>query len=653
MPRRRTVLATLLAAGAALAIAFGPGCGREPGPPTVVLISLDTLRPERLGVYGNDPQVSPAVDALARRAVVFEQALANSPYTLPSHMTMLTGMDPVAHGVKRDGDVLSSRVTTLAEALAAAGFQCGAFTDGGFVSSRYGFPQGFHVFDDKRDWAPEGAVNGMRRILPRALDWLDAQGEQPLFLFVHTFDAHAPFQDGDPQSIERFRAREAGDGPRDHELFRLRFLHQMNMLRIPEYGRMAELLNDYDAGVHDADAGVAAILDWLEAHGRLQDALVIVTSDHGESFADHGIHVGHGIGLTDDEIHVPLVLKLPGDEAAGRRVNAAVDLTDLAPTVLDVMGVPVPAEMQGESLLGALRGQARRRRHVFGTSPNTETYFLVMDGFKLISPPAIMPDEVARRHLGPVTPPNGGLGGELGDDYEIGPPGNRVALRYDFAGDPIGIRDTILTGVRLFDRRADPGELRNLAAEDPQREKRMSQALREAMEASIALHEQVDDGTTVAQGEAHVDQTLAALGYLGAGNADEARASLAELPAAQRLQLERPYVPPDHAALHEADKVMQFVRTALEDGRQPKGRLGEVLQEQGEALVEWALDNPAHWAKVGWRLHELVGLSERAGVPIDPQRWKARFAEWAREHGLQRPVEEPAGDGTGTAGPGR
>lgn len=659
MPRRRTVLASLLAAGAALAAALVPACGRPPGPPTVVLISLDTLRPERLGAYGNAPGVSPAVDALARRAVVFDQALANSPYTLPSHMTMLTGLDPVAHGVKRDGDVLSSRVTTLAEALAAAGFRCGAFTDGGFVSSRYGFPQGFEVFDDKRDWSPEGAVNGMRRILPRALEWLDAQGdEQPLFLFVHTFDAHAPFQEGDPQSIERFRARGADDGPRDHELFRLRFLHQMNMLRISEYRRMAELLNDYDAGVHDADAGVAELLDWLEDHGRLEDALVIVTSDHGESFSDHGIHVGHGIGLTDDEIHVPLLLKLPGDEAAGRRVAAAVDLTDLAPTVLDVLGVPAPPEMQGESLLGALRGQPRRRRHVFGTSPNTESYFLVLDGFKLISPPAILPDEVARRHLGPITPPNGGLGGALGEDYEIGPPNQRVTLRYDFAGDPIGIRDTILTGARLFDRRADPGELRNLATSDPQRERHMSQVLLELMQASLALHEQLDDGVTAPQGEVHVDQTLAALGYLGAGNPAEAQASLAQLPRAQRQQLERPYEPPDDAVLHDADQVLQSVRAALDDGRQPMAGAGQLLWEQGEALVDWALANPVHWAKVGWRLQELVGLSQRAGVPIDPLRWKARFDSWARQRGLERKLLPPD-DGAappeapGEAGPGR
>src|SRR5689334_3459646 len=127
---------------------------------TILFVSVDTLRPERTGLYGNAPDVSPNIDALGPQSVVFDQALANSPYTLPSHMTMLTGLDPIAHGVKREGCKLSTRVTTLAEALRADGFLCGAFTDGGYVSARYGFSQGFNVFDDHRD-EHEGAVNGM------------------------------------------------------------------------------------------------------------------------------------------------------------------------------------------------------------------------------------------------------------------------------------------------------------------------------------------------------------------------------------------------------------------------------------------------------------------------------------------------------------
>lgn len=656
MPRRPILLAVLLAACAAGGLYWWRST--RPPPPTVVLISLDTLRPERLGAYGNGRDVSPHVDGLARGGVVFAQALANSPYTLPSHMSMLTGLDPVAHGVKRHGDVLSSRVTTLAETLRRAGFQCGAFTDGGYVSASYGFSQGFHVFDDKRDTRKEGAVNGMRRILPRALTWLDAHEDEPLFLFVHTFDAHAPYQDGDEQVRDGFRAREALDGPQDHELFRLRWLYQMEALRIPEYGRMSELLNDYDAGVHDADAGVGGVLDWLERTGRLRDALVIVTSDHGESFADHGIHVGHGIGLTDDEIRIPLVVKLPGGEGAGRRITEPVDLTDLAPTVLEALRLPPTAELQGESLLGLVRGQPRQRDFIFGTSPNTESYFLVRDEFKFISSPAIPPDEVARRHLGPMTPPDGSAEWDCGTEYEIGHGDAAVSLCYDFVGDPLGVRDTILTGPRLYSRRADPHESANLVASDPERERQMSQFLLQVFERSLALHDELDDGTVaVPQGEAHVDQALAQLGYLGANNAQAAAQALAALPLSQRLAVQNPYVPPDQGALAEADRVLHFVRVALRDGRPPKQGAGQMLQTLGDALVAWALDNPAHLAKVGWRLHELVTVAAEAGATVDANRWKSTFERWLRSAQQRRGQQpeapaDPAADPPPPPGPG-
>ncbi len=657
MSRRLTLLVVLFAACAAGGLAWWRST--RPPPRTVVLISLDTLRPERLGIYGNDKDVSPHVDRLARRGVVFGQALANSPYTLPSHMTMLTGLDPVAHGVKRHGDVLSSRVTTLAETLRRAGFQCGAFTDGGYVSASYGFSQGFHVFDDKRDTRKEGAVNGMRRILPRALTWLDAHDDEPVFLFVHTFDAHAPYQEGDEQVRDRFRQREALDGPQDHELFRLQYLYQMASLRIPEYGRMSELLNDYDAGVHDADAGVGGVLDWLERTGRLDDALIIVTSDHGESFADHGIHVGHGIGLTDDEIRIPLLVKLPRDEGAGRRITVPVDLTDLAPTVLEALQLAQPAEVQGESLLGLLHGRQRQRDFVFGTSPNSESYFLVRDEFKFISSPAIFPDDVARRHLGPMTPPDGGLATEGGETYKIVHGDDEVELRYDFDGDPLGIRDTILTGPRLFDRRADPRELVNLALTEPDREQQMSEFLLQVFKDSLALHKELDDGTTpVQQGLAHIDQALAQMGYLGANNPQAAALILANMPILQQRALKEPYVPPDHAALVEADRVLHFARIALRDGRPLRDGAGQMLQTLGDLLVNWAMDNPAHMAKVGWRLNELVSLATQAGATLDATRWKAKFERWVETvpHRREQPADPPANvppptDPTGDASP--
>src|SRR5262245_37908226 len=307
MPRRTIAVVLLLLAAAAGGFAWWHA-HRAP-PRTIVLVSIDTLRPERLGVYGNTPDVSPRIDALAKDAVVFDQALANSPYTLPSHMTMLTGLDPVAHGVRKLGGVLSTHVTTLAEALKAAGFRTAAFTDGGLVHHSSGMGQGFEIYRDERN--PDTMTNGFARLLPEALDWMRSTRHEDSFVFIHTFDVHTPYQVGDPAVIEQFRARPAPSGPDDYLLHRFGFQYWQGNQRISEYGRMSEMLRDYDAGVHEADAGVGRILDLLAETDRLDNAIVIITSDHGESFGDHHLHVGHGFALTDDEIHIPLIVKFP------------------------------------------------------------------------------------------------------------------------------------------------------------------------------------------------------------------------------------------------------------------------------------------------------------------------------------------------------
>lgn len=627
----RNALLVVLVAGAAVAGLYSWKGHRKATLGTVVIISVDTQRPDRLGLYGNAPDVSPVTDALGQQSVVFDQALANSPYTLPSHMSMLTGLDPVAHGVKREGCLLSSRVVTLAEALKENGYECGAFTDGGYVSARYGFSQGFHVFDDKRDERP-GAINGMSRIAPLALDWLDKHAEEDVFLFMHTFDVHAPYQEGDPEVIERFRKRPVRDGSADHELHRLGFMHQQQGQRIAEYGRMAELLNDYDAGVFEADRGIGRIVDWLKAHDRFDNALIIVTSDHGESFADHGIHVGHGISLTDDEVHIPLVLKLPQAQGAGTRLDAPVSLVDIPPTVLDVFGLPPVPEMQGESLLGLLRGQPRKHDFVFGYSPNTESIFVMRKGWKYISPPSIPPMIVAQRHLGPTLPSDGGPEPPDAEDYIFGPKDKGITLRYASKTDPLAIRDVIQTGNRLYDRAADPRELHDVWEEnkdDVGRE--LSGFALSVMQASMALSKMsLDDGTQQSTvGQSHVDTTLAVLGYAGAVDQATQQAFLNAMPQDAREELKHPFHGPDMTDLVEADKVAQLVRMAQRDGRELKSDVGMRLKRLGASLEEWAVAHATYRYRVGWRLFELTQLAEQAHAPMDTGRLET-YHRWLK-----------------------
>jgi arylsulfatase A-like enzyme len=626
----RNILVVVLVAGAAVGGFFFWQGHRKATLRTVVFLSVDTLRPERTGLYGGAPGVSPIIDALGPQSAVFDQALANSPYTLPSHMSMLTGLDPVAHGVKREGCLLSSRVLTLAESLKDNGFECGAFTDGGYVSARYGFSQGFHVFDDKRDERPD-AVNGMSRIAPLALDWLDKHAEEDVFLFVHTFDVHAPYQEGDPEVLERFRKRPVRDGELDRELHRLTYMYQQQGQRISEYGRMAELLNDYDAGINEADRGLGRIVSWLKAHGRFDNALIVVTSDHGESFADHGIHVGHGISLTDDEVHIPLLLKLPQAEGAGTRLDAPVSLVDLAPTVLDVFGLPPGPEMQGESLLGLLHGQPRKHDFVFGYSPNTESIYLMRKGWKYISPPSIPPMIVAQRHLGPTLPPDGGPEPPDAEDYDFGPKDKAVKLRYASKTDPLAIRDVILTGNRLYDRAADPRELHDVWEENKDGVGReLSGFALSVLQSSIALNKSLDDGTQQSTvGQSHVDTTLAALGYAGAVDQATQQAFLNAMPQDARDELKHPFHGPDTTDLVEADKITQIVRMAQRDGRELNADVGRRLKRIGESLQEWAVAHVTYRYRVGWRLNELIQLAEQAHAPMDAFRL-GEFHAWLK-----------------------
>jgi arylsulfatase A-like enzyme len=611
-------LLAVIAVGAVLAV-MRPW---ERPPLTVVLISLDTLRPQRLGVYGNEPEVSPRLDALARDAVVFDQALAPSPWTLPSHMSMLTGLDPVAHGVRNAAYSLSSNVVTLAEALQAGGFRTAAFTDGGFVSGLYGFDQGFEVYDDKRNY--KGGSNGFARLLPRALDWIEDTTDEPSFVFLHTFDVHSRYDEGDPDVIARFRERPIENGPDDHALHRLTNFFQQVQAGMNRYQRMGDLINDYDAGVFEVDRGVGRLLDLLEDAGRLENSLIIVTSDHGESFFDRDLYIGHGINLTDDEVRIPLIVRFPDGEGGGTRRSELVDLTDLPRTVLDVAGLEAPVHMGGESVAGLLRGETRRKDFVFGLSQNTEAVMLVKDGYKFISPPSIEPFIIARRHLGAMSPPAVGTD-DLGTPYEINDGEGLKLLHYDERGDPLGLLDVLGTEPQLYDRASDPEELDNLYQKQPKRAELMAAALKQMYETSLALYEELDDDVHHEMDDPHIKQQLIQLGYLSTSEQE----TLNELPLALREPLTSPYQAPDTTLLTRADRSAHMVRLAVAEGGD-MSNTETFLRQIANTYTHWATRNPEHLSRVGWRIAALMDIGEDAEIDMKRGWWeiiKWRFSE--------------------------
>jgi arylsulfatase A-like enzyme len=575
-----------------------------------VLVSIDTLRPERLGVYGNAPDVSPAIDALAARGVVFDQALAPTPWTLPSHMSMLTGLDPIAHGVTSERRALSSDVATLAERLRAHGYRTAAFTDAGFLHRRFGFDQGFELYEDER---PKRGKGGFASLLPGALRWMSARGEEDYFVFLHSFDVHASYASTDPDVLRDFRRRPTPDGPLDALLGTTRHLYLMRRMGIQRYGRLSQLLNDYDAGVRVADRGVEEIVELLERTGRFDDALVVVTSDHGESFLDHGPFVGHGLGLTDDELGIPLIVKLPAGEAAGTRWGALVDLLDLAPTLQDVAGLPADPALPGESLRSLVRGGARRRDHVFGHSVNTGSYFVVEGGFKYISPPGLDAMTIATTHLGPMTPPPLAQA-QPGAPYPMGGIGRGRILHYDQERDPLGMRDLFPPGARLYDRQSDPDEVHNLAAARPALARRLRARLEQLRKDSLRVARTWEDAGAPALPDEEQRERLAQLGYLAEASGRRAAADAAA-PAPDPADVD---AVPDTTALLEQDRRVHRLRMRLIDGAPPPPDAADMLREAARVYDTWAQRNPGHAARARWRLLELQELARAAHLDVDP-----------------------------------
>ena len=311
-----------------LLLACGPA--QDPPPRTpVFLISLDTLRADRLTVYGHDRDTSPAMARLfGDGGTVFDRCLASAGSTLPSHMTMFTALRPSEHGVYLADSVLDAWIPTLAELLRDAGVATAAFTENGWVGKNYGFDRGFARFVENKSAEVDHPEGEIRNTFGGAKAWLEANRDRRFFAFVHTFQVHDPYVPPEPYR------RLFGDLPPSWGA-RHAAQHRIDAL-------------DYDREIRFTDDQVGDLLGWLDKQGLAENTIVIVTSDHGEEFAEHG-HILHGLHLYEEIVHVPLMMCGPGIDA-GRRVTDTAGVIDLMPTVLDFFGVPVPEHASGRSL---------------------------------------------------------------------------------------------------------------------------------------------------------------------------------------------------------------------------------------------------------------------------------------------------------------
>jgi arylsulfatase A-like enzyme len=310
---------------------------RASGHPPVILISIDTLRADRLGVHGNPRGLTPNLDRIGREGTVFEFATSTAPWTLPSHVSMLTSQLPFDHGVRRAGSSIPHRLSLLSERFRDAGYRTAAFTGGGYVSWGYGFGQGFEVFEDH----DERALGGPAAVVRSALDWVQRNRDSPFFLFVHTYEPHHPYahdEFADPSAAGRLSV-----GYNSHDRNAIKDL-------TPAERRYAVGL--YDSDVAHTDRVIGGMLEALRDQGVLDRAIVVVTSDHGEDCWDHDAEdiPRHGHTLYEELLHVPLLVRVPGIAPAGWRIGTPVSLLDIGPTLLELAGLPEAEEYAGRSL---------------------------------------------------------------------------------------------------------------------------------------------------------------------------------------------------------------------------------------------------------------------------------------------------------------
>jgi arylsulfatase A-like enzyme len=370
--------------------------GARPDSPSIILVSLDTLRADHLSGYGYTRPTSPNLDAFARESVLFKAALAQATGTVASHLSLLTSLNPPHFRITRaDGQnesqsstrlQLPREVTSLADALRQQGYDTVAFTDGGFMSGHYGQKQGFEHYrvNSRLDKGLEVTNGELDVFLTERAAEQRGHELDPLFLFVHTFDVHAPY--GAPEPFTRafsksFEELEAslGFAPDPH------ILGQNKESLAPEV--VAEVAGLYDSGIAWTDQSLAAFFQVLMKHGLYEGAVIAIVSDHGEEFLEHG-GFNHGETVYEELVNVPLIIRLPGGLHAGRVVERPVGLVDVGPTVFDAAGLRIPAEFQGVSLLDAMSGADEptlsKRPVYFEAATTTTTHGLRRDQWKLI-----------------------------------------------------------------------------------------------------------------------------------------------------------------------------------------------------------------------------------------------------------------------------
>ncbi len=371
----------MLVVGALGGVACGPA-GEGSPPPRVLVVTIDTLRADHVSAYGGSVP-TPGIDGIGAAGALFLDAGTPTPSTGPAHASLWTGLHPWRHGVLDNAVPLGPDIPTVAELARAAGIATGAVVSSYILAPRFGFARGFETFhfepsqhytwrgrDHEAFWTRAAATTDA------ALDWLRDHRRDAFLLWVHYFDPHAPYTP--PPGFER---------PRDE---RVSLDGKLLPPGVPTFAHLTDMIRGYRGDVAYTDAELSRLLAGLRSLDLFDSTAIVVTSDHGEGLGDHGL-LEHGANLFEELVRIPLVVRGPGI-AQGQRLSGPAQLEDLAPTVLELLKLPVPPGLDGRSLLPWLRGAVATspRDAVVGRrKPNPgepDLFFTRRDGRKWIGP---------------------------------------------------------------------------------------------------------------------------------------------------------------------------------------------------------------------------------------------------------------------------
>jgi len=340
--------------------------GEKNREPNFLWITIDALRADRLGCYGYAQARTPAIDAFARQALKFERAIAQATWTLPSAYAMHTGLYPLRRGDTTPMALrVSTQTPTVAASLAASGYDCAAFTEGGFVGATFGFAQGFSRFREDQTSAP-GTVE-------RATQWLRQNERKKFFLFVRTYQVHDYYTLTKHCLSEEWRSYR-GRVTSPEQIVRELFDFPSRVRNPPSPTDIQYLSALYDGEVAYTDQAISRLLREIEGLGLGRNTVVIITSDHGEEFYEHGgLH--HGAHPVWEVIRVPLLIRVP--TVASRTVAHVVETCDLAPTLLALAGATIPKGLDGESLTIFFKQAGHRRKRQAFTENQSQEFSLV------------------------------------------------------------------------------------------------------------------------------------------------------------------------------------------------------------------------------------------------------------------------------------